>query len=58
MGNKGVEKGGRAIRHVYDKNRKEGKRVEEQENGGEKNEENQQKEFLLEKKMILKSNVM
>lgn len=57
MGNKGVEKGERAIRHVYDKNRKEGKRVEEQENGGEKNEENQQKEFLL-KKTILKSNVM
>lgn len=49
MGNKGVEKGERAIRHVYDKNRKEGKRVEEQENGGEKNEENQQKEFLLKK---------
>lgn len=57
MGNKGVEKGERAIRHVYDKNRKEGKRVEEQENGGGKNKENQQKEFLL-KKTILKSNVM
>lgn len=57
MGNKGVEKGERAIRHVYDKNRKEGKKVEEQENGGGKNEENQQKEFLLEK-MILKFNVV
>lgn len=49
MGNKGVEKGERAIRHVYDKNRKEGKKVEEQENGGKKMKRTNKKNFCSKK---------